>query len=184
MSRWWTLVVLATGVWPGPAAAACPPALDFSVRTLNEQQAVSLCEAYRGKVVLIVNTASKCAFTPQYAGLESLYARYRQQGLVVLGFPSNDFAHQEPGGEAQIQRFCRLTYGVQFPMFAKTRVRPPNADPLYAYLGETAGYPQWNFHKYLLGRDGRLVASYPAQVAPDDPQVIARIESLLNRRGP
>ncbi|MDZ7804531.1 glutathione peroxidase [Thiohalophilus sp.] len=158
----------------------CPAALDFSARTLNEQQTINLCERYRHRVVLIVNTASKCAFTPQYEGLEALYARYRSQGLVVLGFPSNDFAHQEPGSEAEIRSFCRLTYGVQFPMFAKTRVREANADPLYAYLGRAAGeFPQWNFHKYLLDRQGRLVGSYPAQVRPDAPALIEQVEALL-----
>lgn len=184
MKRIGILLLLGALLGPVPVAADtdCPPALDFTLRTLNGDREISLCEAYRGKVVLIVNTASKCAFTPQYEGLEALYARYRERGLVVLGFPSNDFAHQEPGNEAQIQRFCRLTYGVQFPMFAKTRVRPPNADPLYTYLGNAAGgYPQWNFHKYLLGRDGRLAASYPSPVSPGDPAVIARIEQLLNQ---
>ena len=159
----------------------CPASLDFHVRTLNGEQQVHLCSAYRDKVVLIVNTASKCAFTPQYEGLEKMYATYREQGLVVLGFPSNDFAHQEPGKEAEIQKFCRLTYGVQFPMFAKSRVRKPNADPLYRYLGEAAGeYPQWNFHKYLLDREGRLVASYASAVSPEAPRLVARIEQLLN----
>jgi glutathione peroxidase len=163
-------------------ARECPASLDFQVRTLNGEQEVNLCSAYRNKVVLIVNTASKCAFTPQYEGLEKMYAAYREQGLVVLGFPSNDFAHQEPGKEAEIQKFCRLTYGVQFPMFAKTHVRKPNADPLYRYLGETAGeYPQWNFHKYLLDREGRLVASYASAVSPEDPRLVSRIEQLLKR---
>jgi len=162
------------------AVAACPPALDFTVRALNGGQAVNLCEAYRGKVVLIVNTASKCGYTYQYEGLESLYDRYRDQGLVVLGFPSNDFANQEPGNEAQIQEFCRLTYGVRFPMFAKTRVAREHADPLYRLLGETAGeYPRWNFHKYLIGRDGQLAGSFGSAVEPLGGELRARIESLL-----
>jgi glutathione peroxidase len=100
----------------------CPDTLNFTVRSLNDEQQVNLCEVYAGKVVLIVNTASKCAFTSQYQGLEALYATYKERGLVVLGFPSNDFANQEPGTEAEIKTFCRMTYGVQFPMFAKTRV--------------------------------------------------------------
>jgi glutathione peroxidase len=163
-------------------AADCPPALDFTLRSLDESREVNLCQAYRGKVVLIVNTASKCAFTPQYEGLEDLYARYRQRGLVVLGFPSNDFANQEPGNETQIKRFCRMTYGVQFPMFAKTRVRAANADPIYKYLGQTAGeFPQWNFHKYLLDRQGNVIASYASHIRPDAPALVTRIEKLLNQ---
>lgn len=119
---------------------------------------MNLCEAYAGKVVLIVNTASKCAFMSQYEGLEALYETYKERGLVVLGFPSNDFANQEPGTEAEIKTFCRMTYGVQFPMFAKTRVRKNQADPLHQKLGEATGsWPKWNFHKYLLDREGRVV---------------------------
>ena len=143
-----------------PAAAACPPTLDFSLRPLGGKEPVRLCEEYAGKVVLVVNTASKCGFTPQYGGLEAIYDRYGDRGSVVLGFPSNDFANQEPGTEQQIQAFCRLTYGVRFPMFEKTHAGKGNASPLYRALGEAAGeYPRWNFHKYLLDRDGRLDSS-------------------------
>ena len=139
-----------------------------------------LCEAYAGKVVLVVNTASKCAFTPQYEGLEALHAHYASRGLVVLGFPSNDFGAQEPGSEAQIQSFCRMTYGVQFPMFEKTHASRHNADPIYRLLASLAGeYPQWNFHKYLIDRQGRLVGSFRSHVAPDDPALISAIEELL-----
>lgn len=170
----WALVLVM------PAAAACPPGLDFSLRPLAGGEPVHLCERYGGKVVMIVNTASKCGYTPQYEGLESLYETYRAQGLVVLGFPSNDFGNQEPGTEKQIQAFCRLTYGVRFPMFEKTHAGQRNADPLYRWLGETAGeYPRWNFHKYILDREGRLVGSYPSQVRPDDPRLIEQIEALL-----
>jgi glutathione peroxidase len=156
------------------------PLLDVVVRTLNGKQEVNLNTAYHGKVVLIVNTASKCGFTPQYDGLEKLYADYQARGLVVLGFPSNDFANQEPGTEKEIQDFCRLTYGVKFPMFAKTRVIKPYADPLYRRLGEAAGeYPAWNFHKYLINRDGKLVASYSSFTKPDSKKLIDQINSLL-----
>ncbi|MEJ2440131.1 MAG: glutathione peroxidase [Gammaproteobacteria bacterium] len=156
------------------------PLLDVVVRRLNDQQAVNLAQDYRDKVLLIVNTASQCAFTSQYEGLEQLYARYRARGLVVLGFPSNDFANQEPGDEADIQQFCRLTYGVKFPMFAKTRVRKGDADPLYQRLGEAAGeYPQWNFHKYLVDRQGRLVASFASGTRPGNKKLQDLIESLL-----
>ena len=156
------------------------PLLDVVVRTLNGKEEINLNSVYRGKVVLIVNTASKCGFTPQYDGLEKLYAKYKERGLVVLGFPSNDFANQEPGSEQEIQQFCRLTYGVQFPMFAKTQVRKQNADLLYQRLGEIAGeYPAWNFHKYLINRDGKLVASYSSFTSPDSEKLIKQIETLL-----
>jgi len=160
--------------------SSCPPLLNVEVRSLNEKKRVNLCNEYKNKVVLIVNTASKCAFTPQYDGLETLYKKYKDSGLVVLGFPSNDFSNQEPGTEKQIKSFCRLTYGVQFPMFSKTRVRKANADPLYRKLGEAAGeYPAWNFHKYLLDRNGRFVASYPSSTEPLNKKLVDRVESLL-----
>lgn len=174
-------------LYPASALAApdqldnsCGPILDVTVRSLNENKQVNLCKAYKNKVVLIVNTASKCAFTPQYEGLEKLYAKYKNKGLVVVGFPSNDFAGQEPGSEKQIQSFCRLTYGVQFPMFEKTRVRKKYADPLYKNLGEAANeYPSWNFHKYLLDRKGNLVASYSSSIKPFSKQLVKTITSLL-----
>jgi glutathione peroxidase len=161
-------------------AADCPAALDFYQRPLLGEKPVHLCEEFRGQVLLVVNTASKCAFTPQYEGLEQIYTKYRERGLVVAGFPSNDFGAQEPGSEKQVQDFCRLTYGVQFPMFAKTRVRGPDAEPFYQYLAEISGdTPRWNFHKYLLDREGRVVASFPSQVGPQDERLIAAIEALL-----
>ena len=175
------IYMFAMGLLAGPATGSeCPEALNFEVRPLLGEEPVSLCEAYRGKVVLVVNTASKCAFTSQYEGLEAMYAKYKDRGLVVLGFPSNDFGNQEPGSEKQIQTFCRMTYGVQFPMFAKTQVREGAADPLYQHLGEVSGeYPRWNFHKYLLDRDGRLIGSYQSQVAPDDPRLVSAVEAAL-----
>ena len=158
----------------------CPDTLNFTVQPLNEDKQVNLCDAYAGNVVLIVNTASKCAFTSQYEGLEALYETYKDRGLVVLGFPSNDFGNQEPGSEADIKTFCRMTYGVQFPMFAKTRVKKKNADPLYQKLGETAGsWPKWNFHKYLLDRNGQLVGSYGSFTKPQSKKLVKQIESLL-----
>jgi glutathione peroxidase len=154
--------------------------LDVEVRRLGSEETVNLKEAYGGKVVLVVNTASKCAFTGQYEGLEALYARYRDRGLVVLGFPSNDFGGQEPGTEAQIKDFCRLTYSVRFPMFAKTEVKKGKADPLFQALGEAAGrYPKWNFHKYLIGRDGRLVDNYLSFTSPQSKTVVNAVEELL-----
>jgi glutathione peroxidase len=175
------LVVMTFGGNPVQAEIKnCPDTLNFIVRTLNDEQQVNLCEAYAGKVVLIVNTASKCAFTSQYEGLEALYETYKDRGLVVLGFPSNDFANQEPGTEAEIKTFCRMTYGVQFPIFAKTRVRKNHADPLYQKLGETAGsWAKWNFHKYLLDRDGQLIGSYGSFTGPQSKKLVKQIESLL-----
>jgi len=165
----------------GTAAQPCPAALDFSKRLLGSDEQVHLCQRYRGKVVLVVNTASKCGFTPQYEGLESLYERYRERGLEVLGFPSNDFGGQEPGTEQQIQQFCRLSYGVRFPMFEKTRAASAGADPLYRELAAQAGgqYPRWNFHKYLLDREGRVVRGFDTRVAPLSDEVVRAIESLL-----
>ena len=163
------------------AAQPCAPALDFSKRLLGSDEQVRLCQRYRGKVVLIVNTASKCGFTPQYEGLESLYERYRERGLVVLGFPSNDFGGQEPGTEQQIQQFCRLSYGVRFPMFEKVHAASSNADPLYRALAEQAKgqYPRWNFHKYLLDRDGKVVHSFDTRVEPLSGPIVSAIEALL-----
>jgi len=154
------------------AAGDCAPNLAFDKRKLAGDEEVRLCEAYRDKVVLIVNTASKCGYTPQFDGLEALYRKYRADGLVVLGFPSNDFA-QEYQSEEKIRDFCRLTYSVEFPMFAGTSVREGKGEPLYQSLGSEAGeFPRWNFHKYLLGRDGRLVGSYRSQISPDDAEHI------------
>jgi glutathione peroxidase len=165
---------------PLQVGASCPQALDFQHRPLMGKEPVHLCEAFADKVVLVVNTASKCAYTPQYEGLEALYSKYRGRGLVVAGFPSNDFGGQEPGTEKQIQDFCRLTYSVEFPMFAKSRVVGPDADPLYRHLAAVTGdVPQWNFHKYLLGRDGRVLASFPSHVRPEDPQLVRAIEDAL-----
>ncbi len=174
---WATSIVITP---PVAAQDGCPAALDFHKRTLADKQPKHLCELFRDKVVLVVNTASKCAFTPQYEGLEALYAAYRERGLVVAGFPSNDFGGQEPGTEKQIQDFCRLTYSVRFPMFEKTRVRGSQADPLYRHLLAVTGVaPRWNFHKYLIGRDGSVVASFDSATTPDDPKLVQAIEELL-----
>lgn len=161
-------------------SSSCPPALNFTVKELGGEKAVNLCQEYLGKVVLVVNTASKCGFTPQYDGLEALYSQYKERGFVVIGFPSNDFGQQEPGGENQIKDFCRLTYGVKFPMYGKTKVRQDNADPLYQTLGTLAKqFPQWNFHKYLIDRKGALVASFESKVEPQSEAVVKAIEMQL-----
>ena len=157
-----------------------PDLLDFDVRRLGSDATLNLKAAYAGKVILNVNTARQCALTGQYEGLEALYAKYRDRGLVVLGFPSNDFGGQEPGTETQIRDFCRLTYSIKFPMFAKTQVRKGKADPLFQALAEAAGrYPKWNFHKYLIGRDGRLVDNYLSFTSPQSETIVNAVEELL-----
>lgn len=162
------------------AKSGCPATLDHSFHKLSDAKRVNLCEAYKGQVTLIVNTASRCGFTPQFAELEMLYNTYKPRGFTVLGFPSNDFGSQDPGTEKEIASFCSRTYGVKFPMFEKTHAIKSAASPFYRTLGELAGeYPQWNFHKYLLDREGRLVASLPSHVSPTDKQVTDLIEKSL-----
>ena len=154
--------------------------LDQTFRKLASKDQVNLCESYSGKVILVVNTASKCGNTPQYDGLEKLYEEYGEDGLVVLGFPSNDFLGQEPGSEENIQDFCRLTYGVQFPMFEKTTVKKGQAHPFFESLADASGtYPTWNFHKYVIGRDGELIEQFSPRTQPYDPALIATINSAL-----
>ena len=163
-----------------PAAACEGGLLDQTFRKLAAKEQVNLCQAYPGKVLLVVNTASKCGNTPQYDGLEKLYEEYGESGLVVLGFPSNDFLGQEPGTEEQIQEFCRLTFGVQFPMFEKTSVREGDAHPFFAALAQASGtYPTWNFHKYLIGRGGELIAEFSPRTKPYDEELVAAIEGAL-----
>jgi len=156
--------------------------LDQTFRKLASKDELNLCETYTGKVVLVVNTASKCGNTPQYDGLEKLYEQYGEDGLVVLGFPSNDFLGQEPGTEEKIQEFCRLTYGVEFPMFEKTSVKKGNAHPFFDSLADASGtYPTWNFHKYLIGRDGQLIAEFSPRTKPYDPRLVTAIDSALGQ---
>lgn len=155
--------------------------LDQDFRRLAGDEVVNLGKAYSGKVVLVVNTASKCGNTPQYEGLESLYQEYQDAGLVVLGFPSNDFMGQEPGTEAEIQEFCRLTYSVKFPMFEKVSVKEGDAHPFYDQLAAASGtYPTWNFHKYLIGRDGKLIAQFSPRTQPYDETLLGSIKTALN----
>jgi glutathione peroxidase len=156
--------------------------LDQDFRRLASDDVVNLAESYSGKVVLVVNVASKCGNTPQYDGLEALYQEYGEKGLVVLGFPSNDFMGQEPGTEEEIQEFCRLTYKVKFPMFEKVTVKEGEAHPFYDNLAAAAGtYPTWNFHKYLIGRDGEMISEFTPRTQPYDDELVAEIESALGR---
>ncbi len=164
------------------APSACPSVLAHKFARLQDEAPQDLCQ-YAGKVVLVVNTASYCGFTGQYEGLEALYAKEKAKGLVVLGFPSNDFGQQEPGNAKQIADFCFNTYGVKFPMFSKSVVRGKDKNPLYAQLAQATGKePQWNFHKYLIDRSGKVVASYPSEVEPQGPVLVAAIEKLLSAR--
>ena len=152
----------------------------FIKRRLSGNQQDNICDTYMGKVMLIVNTASRCAYTDQYDGLEKLYANYKQRGLVVLGFPSNDFGGQEPGNEKTIKEFCRLTYGVEFPMYEKTKIKGDNADSFYMALAKAANqHPKWNFHKYLLNRKGELIGSYNSSVKPGNKHLLNTIEQAL-----
>lgn len=162
---------------------ACSGLLDQTFRPLANEQPEKLCEKYDGQVLLIVNTASKCGFTPQYEGLEALHAKYRDQGFSVIGFPSNEFMGQEPGTEKEIREFCTLTYGVKFPMYEKTQVRGDDANPLYRRLKDATGEePGWNFHKYLVDRNGQVVGSFGSRTKPDDANLVTQIESLLARK--
>lgn len=176
--------VLAALAFATPSSAAespCPALLDHKFANLLDQP-VSLCQ-FSGKVLLVVNTASECGYTPQYEGLEKLYRRYRDKGLVVLGFPANDFGGQEPGSNNEIAQFCKLNYGVTFPMFAKTSVVGANANSFYRALATRTGKPpQWNFHKYLLDKAAQPVAVFESAVEPEDTRVTAQIDKLLAPR--
>jgi glutathione peroxidase len=181
----WACVSAAHAATPvvAPAASAiCPPLLKKSFRRLQDDAPQNLCQ-YAGKVVLVVNTASYCGFTSQYEGLEKLYANRSSQGLVVLGFPSNDFGQQEPGDSQQIADFCFNTYGVKFPMFEKSVVKGDGANALFRELSLATGKsPAWNFHKYLIDRKGRVLASYPSEITPDDPRLVADLNLALLAR--
>jgi len=156
-------------------------AFDITVKDIKGKD-VSL-DAYRGKVVLIVNVASKCGFTKQYAGLEALYAKYKDQGLVVLGFPCNQFGGQEPGTEAEIAQFCSLKFDVKFPLFSKIEVNGPGRAPLYTFLtGDESPFPgkvTWNFNKFLVGRDGQVIARYDSKVTPESDELVKAVEAAL-----
>jgi glutathione peroxidase len=179
----------AAGAGAGPADGAAPvpvpvpPVLRFKMPSLSGQE-VDLAR-YRGEVLMVVNTASKCGFTPQYKGLEELYEKYRGHGFAVLGFPANNFLWQEPGSNAEIGAFCQKNYGVNFDMFAKISVRGSDKAPLYRYLTEERTNPRfngeimWNFTKFLIGRDGQVVARFGPRTAPEEPQVVAAVEAAL-----
>ena len=154
---------------------------DFKVKTIDGKEA-SLSQ-YKGKALLIVNTASECGYTPQYAGLEALYEKYKDRGFTVLGFPSNDFGAQEPGTNAEIKKFCELRYKTTFPLFSKIPVKGPDADPLYKYLtglpGRQGGAITWNFNKFLIAPDGKVIEHFDSKVEPMSPDLTAKLEQVL-----
>ena len=174
---WATLSLGAAG-----AQAACPALLDRQVPRLQDEKPQNLCQ-YAGKVVVVVNTASFCGFTPQYKDLEALNEKYGPRGLVVLGFPSNDFGSQEPGSNKEIADFCENTFGVKFPMFVKSRVAGDPLNPLFADLkAKTGAAPRWNFHKYVIARDGQTVQSFGSTTKPGDPAFVSAVEKLLDAK--
>ena len=160
-------------------AQQCSALLNHTFPRLQDESPQPLCQ-YQGRVLLVVNTASYCGFTPQYAGLEKLHAQYAARGLTVLGFPSADFGNQEKANNTDIADFCFNTYGVKFPMFAKSSVTGAAANPFFTALAKSTGQPpKWNFHKYLIDRDGKVVASFASDTTPLDKRVTSRIETLL-----
>ncbi len=188
---WLSLLALGTlmlvALAPGATLSETEPSqaptslLDLEARRLSG--GVESLDRYRGQVLLVVNTASRCGYTPQYEGLQALHERYHARGLAVLGFPSNDFGGQEPGTEKEIGAFCKANYGVEFAMFSKVKTRGDDAHPVYAYLtslpAPIGGTVRWNFEKYLVDREGRVVARFGSSVAPEDPKLVGEIERLL-----
>jgi glutathione peroxidase len=164
----------------GSALFGASSIYDFTLNSIEGTPAP--LAAYRGKVLLLVNVASYCGYTPQYQGLEKLYATYKDRGLVVLGFPANNFGQQEPGTNAEIKDFCERTYHVKFPMYAKVSVDGPDKTPLYQYLTSALGGDiQWNFTKFLVSRDGKLLKRFEPAVTPESPEVAAAIEAALGK---
>ena len=168
------------------AAAPAKNVIAFSLKSIDGRE--TALSQFRGKVLLLVNTASKCGLTPQYTALEAVYKRYRDQGLVILGFPANNFLGQEPGSDKEIKEFCLINYGVSFPMFSKISVRGKDIHPFYKFLVEKetnpgfAGKIAWNFTKFLVDRQGNVIARFEPRQVPDDPAVIAAIEKALQEK--
>jgi glutathione peroxidase len=172
------LALLALMAMTPASAANCGTLLDHTVSDIVGTQE-NLCQ-YQGKVVLVVNTASYCGYTPQYKGLQALNDKYKTKGLVILGFPSNDFGEQEPGSNKEIADFCDRTYAVKFPMFAKTSVKDAGGSPVFDALAKATGdRPEWNFHKYLIARDGKTAVSFPSKIDPESREFISKVEEML-----
>jgi glutathione peroxidase len=178
----WVCLAAVAPAWAQPVAG-CPALLQQTYPRLQDEKPQSLCQ-YSGKVLVVVNTASYCGFTPQYKDLEALYERYKDRGLVVLGFPSNDF-NQEKSSNKEIADFCENTFGVKFPMFAAASVKGPQAMPLYKQLAQATGHaPGWNFNKYLIDRTGKPVGAFGSGVQPLGKDFVARLEPLLAQKAP
>ena len=181
MRTWWLsagLMVLAAAV-SAQQGSGMPDSF-YALKTTALSGAPVDLKTYEGKVTLVVNTASQCGFTPQYKGLQALHTELAPRGFSVLGFPSNDFGGQEPGTAQEIKTFCERNYGVTFPMFSKVVTKAgPDQSPIYAWLGQTGNLPKWNFSKYLIGRDGKVLAFFPSKVAPDAPELRQAIEQAL-----
>ena len=189
--RWWILGAVLAGAMAAGAAEGVEPVQSIHEFTMTDidGREVALSD-YREQVLLVVNVASKCGFTRQYAGLEKLYQAYKDRGFAVLGFPANNFMGQEPGTEAEIKSFCTLTYGVTFPMFAKISVKGKTIHPLYAFLIDKKLHPEhggaisWNFNKFLIGKDGRVLGRYGSRTEPGDPDLAAAIAAALTVPAP
>lgn len=166
------LVLAANTAW------ACPDYLDEDYRQLHSKDSINLCEAYKGQPMLVVNTASRCGFRGQFGGLEELYQTYRDQGLAVVGFASDDF-NQEAETEEEAADVCRVNYGVSFTMIAPSAVTGASANPLFRMIRSQGETPEWNFYKYVLNGEGELTASFPSQVAPSDPELMSALESVM-----
>lgn len=159
---------------------SCPSLLDYEFKQLAAAASERLCDSYRGKVILVVNTASQCGYTYQYAGLEHIYDQFKGRGLVVIGFPSNDFGDQEPGSEQQIEQFCRDKYSIRFPLYQKIHAAQGQAHPFFDGLARQAKqYPRWNFHKYLIDRSGKVVGSWPSRIEPEATEIVSSIKMYL-----
>lgn len=179
MLKYSSLLLITAAMLSPFSVSACPDALKFVKRKLNSQETVNLCQAYQDKAVLIVNTASFCGFTPQFKGLEALYNEYKDDGLVVLGFPSASF-DQEADSEEKTAEVCELTYGVKFPMFETLSVKGDDADPMFRILARDTGkYPSWNFNKYLISKDGKTVTHYGSRTSPNDANLVNDIKQIL-----
>lgn len=166
---------------PTPKPQASPMSFhELSANRLNGQP--EKLSGYQGKVLLVVNTASECGYTPQYKGLEQLYQEYKDKGVVVLGFPSNDFGGQEPGSSEQIAKFCELRFKVTFPMFEKVKTKGEGQSPVYEFLARNHPAPKWNFHKYVVGKDGQVKAAFPSSVTPDSAELKAAIDGALAQK--
>ena len=174
-----TLMINPSDASANPTNTACASTLSHTFLRLQDEVPQNLCQ-YQGKVIMVVNTASFCGFTSQYEGLEKIYARYKDKGFVILGFPSNDFGQQEPGSNKEIAEFCKNTYDVKFPMFAKSSVSGKDANPLFKMLiSKTGTTPKWNFYKYLIDRNGNIIESYNSLTKPDSKSMTSEIEKLL-----